>query len=386
MTVRVRRGVGKLLAALVVSAAPDVAQVRIDASRLPGGDGAFERRPGEKKFACEVRPFQATMGFSFRFQAGYAVRVPMKDYLGRNTRFRELVRVTPEGGQAAYLIAGARLRAIKDPKAAVEFGGAFLVGEGRYAVDLAMFDAEGGVCRKSWRIQARLSGSERSMKQSLAQGEVAAMGWPRPVARPGTEAAPPHLTVLLHAAPIASRQLTLRPYDRFMLAALLASLLDQAPAQTTRLVVFNLDQQQEIFREDHFEPAAIQQMSEALSRIELGQVNYQTLKNRRGHLRLLADLIGRELKTASPGDVVVFLGPPSRYSDRLPESALEGGPGGARFFDFQCWTSRSRGREFPYTIEHAVAKLGGRTVRIHNASEFAKAIGQLTAAAGAAAR
>ena len=65
------------------------------------------------------------------------------------------------------------------------------------------------------------------------------------------------LTVLLHAAPLSSRRTTLRVSDSLMLVGLLSSLLERMPTRSVRLVVFNLDQQKELFRQENFSPKAL---------------------------------------------------------------------------------------------------------------------------------
>lgn len=376
------RHMARLAAALLAPVAA-FAQAPVDASRVSNAERIIERRTGEKPLACEVKPFPARLGLNFEFNTGYSVRVPLKDYTGRRAAFGELIRVTPEGGRPVYLVTSVRSRPVPHPKAIASFGGGFLVGEGRYTVDLAVFDPERRFCRKSWRIHARAKGDERSMKRRLGPGEVAAIGLTARSAASAGQAKLPHLTVLMHIGPFG-RGLTLRASERVALLVALASLLEQVPAKTTRVVVFNLDQQREIYRQDRFEPASLEQVWEAMSRLELATVEYGTLKDTGGRRRLLAELIANERSAAARGDAVVFLGPPSRYWEKLPEAAAEGGPGAALWFNFQCrplWRNR-RGVELGDLIERAVSQLGGKTVRIHDAREYAKAIALLRETAG----
>ena len=56
------------------------------------------------------------------------------------------------------------------------------------------------------------------------------------------------------------------------------------PTRSVRLVVFNLDQQKELFRQESFSPKALDQVAQAINNVQLGVVDYRVLQNRRGHL------------------------------------------------------------------------------------------------------
>src|SRR5204862_6901131 len=118
---------------------------------------------------------------------------------------------------------------------------------------------------------------------------------------------------------------------------------------------------------------------ESLNALELGTVDYNVLKNRRGHVDLLADLVNRELAAAEPSDEVVILGPPARFWDKLPQAALEKPQGiGPKFFYLQLAPYiRPTSGNFPDSINSAVARLKGRITIVHTPGEFAKAIGQI---------
>src|SRR5205823_608857 len=129
-----------------------------------------------------------------------------------------------------------------------------------------------------------------------------------------------------------------------------------------RLVVFNLDQQREIFRQVVFTAESLGQVTQSLNELELGSVDYKVLKNRRGHIDLPADLMNQELEAEPPSDEVVFLGPPARFSDKLPQTAVEKPRGaGPRFFYLQLQPFyRGTGGNFPDSINSAVAKVKGK--------------------------
>ncbi len=148
-----------------------------------------------------------------------------------------------------------------------------------------------------------------------------------------------------------------------------------------RLVIFNLDQQKELFRDDQFTPEEFSRASQSMNGLELQLIDYDILKNRRGHVDLLAHLVNHELKAREPSDAVIFLGPSTRYLDKIPTASLEEqATGGPRFFYFQYKPYYRRPRptaEFSDSIESAVKRVHGRKFVIHTAGEFAKAIRQV---------
>ena len=171
----------------------------------------------------------------------------------------------------------------------------------------------------------------------------------------------------------------MRASDKMMLLGTLSTLLERVPVRSLRLVVFNLEQQKEIFRSDAFTPASLDQVTQSLNELELGSVDYNVLKSRRGHVDLLAGLMNQELEAETPSDEVVFLGPRARYSDKLPQTAVEKPRGaGPRFFYLQLQPFfRNFGGSFPDSINHAVAKVKGKTLVIHTPGEFSNAIDQI---------
>src|SRR5262249_43371943 len=149
--------------------------------------------------------------------------------------------------------------------------------------------------------------------------------------------------------------------------------------RSLRLVVFNLDQQKEIFRRDAFTPESMDEVTQSLNDLELNSVDLKVLKNHRGHVDLLADLMNREFEAAEPSDQVVFLGPPARFFDKLPQAALEKPQGASpRFFYLQFRPYfRNMSMNFPDSINSAVARVKGKTLVIHTPGEFSNAIDQI---------
>jgi hypothetical protein len=364
------------------------AQVIVDPARVGSMVKALERQADEKPLRCEVTPIKPALNFGFRFQAGYVVHVPMNQYSGPDHGWAMLTRVTPEGGgqQPVYLGSRVRLPPIPKTKVDIEVGGGYLLGEGRYDVDWTLLDDTGRVCRGSWRVDARLGRHERQVNVAMPRDTVAdfTLRGRSGRGRGADDAAPIRLTVLLDAAPLVPFRTRLRASDRVVLLGLLSSLLERVPARSVRLVIFNLDQQKTLLRQDALAPNALGRVAQALNSVELGLVDYHVLQNPHGHVDFLAGLINQELRAETPSDVIVFLGPETRYGDKVPQAALEE-PHGAvpQFFNLQFKAYSRAAPSLPDSISLATAKLKGKTIVIRTPADFAKAIEQIEHRGGA---
>ena len=371
------------LAIGLLLACAGAAQVIVDPARIGSSVKSLDPQAGEQHLRCEVTPIRPSLNFSFRFQAGYVVRVPMSQYSGAGHGWAMLTRITPEGGgqQPVYLASRTRLPPVPATKVDVEVGGGYLLGEGRYDVKWTLLDDAGRVCRATWRVDAKLGRHERQLNLAMPPDTVADFTLRgRPGSRRGSDdAAPIRLTVLLNAAPLLPLRTRLRASDRVILMGLLSSLLERVPARSVRLVVFNLDQQKILLRQDAFAFGALGRVAQALNGTELGLVDYHVLQNPHGRVDFLAGLINLELRAEAPSDVVVFLGPETRYADKLPPAALEEPTGaGPRFFNLQFKPYYIRGApSFPDSIARATAKAKGKTLVIQTPADFAKAIEQI---------
>jgi hypothetical protein len=371
-----------VLMALVLACVAAHAQSIVKASRLPALMRDFDDRPYEQTLDCSVTPIKPSLNFSFRFQAGYSVRVPMNQYFGPHHRWAVVMRVQPEhGGDPAYLAANYRLPDIPKTNMELEVGGGFLLGPGAYHVVWKLVDDHGRVCRSAWNAEAKLTRGEKKLRLTIPPGTVAEFsGRGLPPANTGPDDAPPfRLTVMLHAAPASPRRTRLSGRDRFTLLGTLSALLERLPARSVRLVVFNLDQQRELYRQDQFQLDNLDQVAQSIDQLELGLVDVHVLQNRRGHIDLLANLVNREATDPNPSDVVVFLGPASRFMEKPSSSALERPPGLSQhlfFLEYRPPFLRMQS-SVPDSIASAVGRMKGKRLVIGTPGEFAKAIEQV---------
>jgi hypothetical protein len=367
-----------LIAMLFAPAA--IGQNLVDPGKAARLANYFERHTDDRPLRCEANPIQPTLNFSFRFQSGYVFRVPLNQFEGNGHRWSILTRVRP-ANDAPPSVLGAEYHLPRVPKTkqVAEWGGVFWIGEGNYDVDWILFDDTGRVCRKQWKISAKLTAREQGVDPGIAPGKVAEVSFRGWSAQQTADAAPlDRLTVFLHAAPLFPRLTRLRVQDRLTLLGSLASLLESVPARSVRLVIFNLDQQKELFHDDNFTPQAFGRAARSMSTLQLQLVNYHVLANPRGHVDLLTDLVNGELDASQPANAVIFLGPAGRYLDKVPKNALEDRPADRTPFFYLQYRPYMRERaELPDSIELAVRKAHGRKIVIHTPEDFARSIKQI---------
>jgi hypothetical protein len=283
----------------------------------------FEALPGGPPLRCDVTPLSPQINFAFRFHAGYTFQVPQSQYSGSDGVWSVLTAITPESGGATYLLARYELSDVSRAGSNFEIRGAYFLGVGRYSVESTVRDDSNRVCRKQWQVVVQLSPAERAVPMALPANTVRQFS---PVVSPDTrqpDATPPmRLTVLLNAAAFSTFRTVIRQYDRELLIGALTSLLERLPATSVRLVVFSLEQQQEVFRADHFSPPDVARASRAIRSMQQATVDVRVLQKPLGHVDFLAGLIGRERDLPDASDTIVFLGPTSRYGNKIPREVL----------------------------------------------------------------
>jgi hypothetical protein len=360
------------------------AQIIVNPSKFsPALKQVLDNAVSSAPLKCDVTILKPALNFGFRFQAGFIAGVPLNQFRGTGHSWAIVTKITPQDEPLppVFLISTATLPDIPNTKQHGETGGAYLLGEGNYHVDWMLFDETKRVCRKSWTIKVALSASERKVKTAMppnAIGDLTFRGSTYTLPDKD-DVRPVRITILLHAAPLFPRRTRIRPSDGLMLLGSLSSLLSRLPSPSVRLVVFNMDQQKEVYRQDGFSLDSLDQVSRSISQLELGLVDYHSLENRHAPAEFLTSLINRELIAKDPSEIVLFLGPPSRFGEKIPQTALEERTGSSPYFfsfQFEPWLRRPNGG-FPDTITQTVGRLKGKTITVHTPGEFAKAIEQL---------
>jgi hypothetical protein len=398
-------------------------QAIVDADRIGTAVKLLDEPTDRVPLNCSVYPLSPRLNFALRFQAGYVFSVPLKQYIGTGHELTLVTRITPRDGDAkpVYLLNVMHLPPIPSNKADGQAGGSYLLGEGHYDVAWMLMDDAGRTCRKSWHVDASLSRGEKQFKMAMPSGSVASLSLPGRPMRGSTvvereaDGPPLRLTVLMDAAPVSFRRFSrtaIDPNDSALLLGMLSALLEKLPNASVRLILFNLEQQQELVRRDGFSLGELNQVSQALNNLSLGTIDAHTLANPGGRLGMLSGFINAEMRRDPSADAVVFLGPRERYDEKPPADILDKPGANAPHFFYLQYRPQGRpalpthvkgdpsyptrvspmpgrsgptlpsapdpyGPDFPDSISRLLDRVKGDTIRIHNPSEFAKAIARL---------
>jgi hypothetical protein len=355
------------------------AQRVADPARIPERWKSFERGAAGSKLACRVHPIQPRLNLGFRFQTGYSIEVPMRQYSGAGHWWSVIFRVTPEAKERdpVWFVSRRRIPPGAGQKSLAEFGGAYLVGEGRYKVDMLLVDDSDRVCATNWKMRAKLNDQVRNARPGMLPGAVDDMSLRRsghfPAVRDGVESGA-NVSILMHVAATLPNRVRLQSCDRMVLMSALGSILERLPARNVRLTVFNLDQQKELYRTTELSNTSFHEAIEALNGLELGTVDYGTLRNRTGHVDLVSELLNRELAADNRPDLIIFLGPLAHWTGRVSDEELPSGNLPPLYnIQLRPWRFLPSGLQAD-TIESTVRKLGGRTKQVYSPQDFAEAI------------
>ncbi len=343
-----------------------------------------DRSPGDS-LNCHVQTFPAVLNFAFRFEVRYIVDCPLAQFEGRASQVVSYVRVRPAGGASVILGEHFMLPTIPPKRSAdfhwnrfheqAEWSGVFTVGEGEYPVDLLVMDDRNRFFRKSWKEKAEPHGKERMVTPAMAPNTAASASVSFWSDNPESREKGPRIDVLLDAAPLFPKALSLRAWDRAFLMNSLSSLLRTLHPESAGVTAFNLDQQREIFQDENFTRHSFRKLFRSLQDLELGTVSYRGLAQT-GWSQLLTSLVSAEMKRETPPEAIIFLGPSARILDKLPREMLSScETTGRPIFYFKF--SALPGSEFPDAIHHLTNACHGTVFTLHNAGDFAEAIAKV---------
>ena len=324
----------RYVAAMLFCAATGMAQQVTSPDKLPAAVSGFDDSQAHPTLPCSVLPFKPVLNFGFRFQMGYDVETSLDPYLGGRHHWYIVFRVTPhdKSGPPVYFLDSIDLPEPRQAGFIAENTGAFQTGEGRYDVKWGLFDDLGRFCRKEWTVDARLAGGQRSEKIAMPPGTAGDFSW-RPAATANNITQSRHVTILLNAAmPMRPVTRNGQPFDQWgMLMSMLASLVEQMPETSLRVIAFDTAQQRELFRKDDFTATDINDVAHVANARQRWAVDYQVLQNPDGGWDLLHDLEDKEIHAQSPSDTVIFLGIQQARVDKMPPG-MPGPESTPRFF------------------------------------------------------
>jgi hypothetical protein len=378
-----RRPVLLMLLFCVLSAAPAEAQTLVAPGDKQRVNQLIDRGAGAQRLNCAVTPAKPFMDFQFRFNAGFTIGCPLKLFVGKKSRLSTYIRVTPDEG-APVLLSGANDipampadMAATDPRKLnqdIELSGEFSLGDGRYLVELLTIDDQERTCLKKWKVDSGRRHDPPPPTTILKPDTVE----PTEFVPWGGKLQPNGLriTVLLDVAALDPREQKLRAWDRSFLLDSLAALLRQLPCKSVRLVAFNLDQQQELFREPRFTGGGeFDGLESAMERLELGTVSYKLLQQQQGWVDMLFRQVRDEMSAPEPADAVIILGPVTRWRlkvvNKAQMAAVKSRVQPTHFFYFeysQPWTV------FPDALDTLTRSLGGTVLVFHSPQDLKQAI------------
>lgn len=373
--------------------------------RLPEAVKDLGPGAGRGELPCTVDVLEPELNFASRFQAGYVVRAPMKAYPGKGHRWYVVFSVTARegGGQPVLFSDSIDLPGDASSDAIGEVHGLFLLGEGGYHVKWSMLDDLGRMHRKEWDLAAKARGKERITMPSGTPGDLA---W-----RSGDEAAgnghPQRITLMVNIARTGG-------YPWTKLLAALDPVVERLSlaGDSVRLVVFDLLQQRELFREDGFTLHGMNRLVHETNFLTQGRVNRGALGHSAGVWSLLANLVNGEIHSPEPADAVVFVGAPLWIREAMPSGFPKPRNGTPRFFSVHYFninasriprggaggwqgdmgvregppqaiaegqiaaTSRDQGAPFD-TIKQTVLRMKGKIFVVQTPAAFSKAIGEI---------
>lgn len=345
----------------------------------------------------------AWLNYAFRFQAGYSIDIPLRQFAAKGNTVRVIARVRPTDGSRppVCLFQTGELPEIPEgDKPDLPITGGFFLGEGNYRVDLAVFDQAGRLYHARFNLEAALKGRERKVRLELAPGEVQpinSLRW-KPHGEPAGRGR--RLTILFHATSLYGGGKLPTLYDPVLLLSSLSTVLSEAAFDQVRLIAFNLDQQQELFRQDRFDVDGFHRLAERLLSLQLSSVPVTALAPGEARHALIDSLVRAEMSSQNRPDAILFLGPYADDESKWSSVPCESGNAGPAIFYFQQRINRAIGRrlsddyagraertmgvrpiELPDTLERLVHACSGEVYRIHDPAELASAIAKLNSKA-----
>jgi hypothetical protein len=161
--------------------------------------------------------------------------------------------------------------------------------------------------------------------------------------------------------------------------------MNALPGSDVRLIAFNLDQQVELFRNDHFGPAEMPNLTKAMEKLELGTISVGKLNRENGGVDLAASLADAENESDTAPDAVIFVGPWTRMDAHFEKRKRTAGEHtGPQFYDIVYFAPFMRGRESPDVIQRLTEWENGSVHRVHSPGELGRALEKISVRLGGA--
>ena len=330
----------------------------------------------------------AKLEYDLSFQAGYVLRVPLKDLAGSGNSLRILFRIesldeSPDNQMEPVWFHKRFDVPVIEPEAKGEAAlpGKYRLGPGRYAVSWILRDRAERVCAKFWEIAARdidpisgLAAAPDAPKADEVSDDIFAAEPPVRRARGRLL----HVKLLVSFTPMDPAKVKLSDYDMRSVVSMLRAIARQPQIGSFSIVAYQAHQERVLFEESEVTRIDFPALGEAVASALGGTVNLDQLQDKRSGETFLSGVFQKHLGAdAGPADIILFLGPKVVF-ERLPSGSLVQGPKG-RTPPMYYFIYNRNPRSYPWK-DVVSAGLRGFSVKekdITSASEFGRAMQQL---------
>jgi hypothetical protein len=343
---------------------------------------------GSARLECSVQPVNPTLNFRFRFQTGYRVTIPVRQFQGRASHLIAVQRIrnvaaNRDQHQPYYFWQSANLPALREVpnRGEINLGGGVYAGEGQYEVEWILMDDRERVCRKQWRFRVNPKRDERELATLTTPGKVEPVSPPNwnELARraANTQQDSLRVAVFLHAAPLYPRASTLNTFDQGLLMSTLSSLVEEPGLRVTSITLFNLDQQKELARVERPDSRGARTLMRAMRELNFATIDVAQLSRPEGAADLLVYLINREIQSDAQPEAFIFLGPKTRHGLPFSKAQLELLPSSRPPIFYLRYDHFGVALPFPDTLEKMTKAARGETFSIRHPRELAAAMREM---------
>jgi hypothetical protein len=298
---------------------------------MPSDYAILESPENRKDLPCTVTPDKAVLAFDLKYHLGYEVSVPIKELAGLENQLTMVFRVTSQDhpNDGTYFSQHFQVPAIDhDEGGPAYLDGSFNVGEGKYHVDWLMRDRSERMCSFHWDSEASLPPKDKQMTLDIAADAVQATDpevfKPEPPIEREQKPAPLAVKLLVNFAPQDANSAALEPLDVRALLSMLRSIAREPRISKFTLVVYNMQQQKVIHRQDEAPQIDFPALGQAVKSLRLGTVDLKNLVQKHSDTDFLTQLITSEVKDPKAKlDALIFAGPKVMLDDGLTPETLK---------------------------------------------------------------
>ena len=348
----------------------------------------------------------SNLGFDLRYHARFAFRLPWSE-MPEGGKLRARIRVIPQKGTPVLMgeyfdiptVSEALSKLPREQASspiAASVSGDFVVGPGKYKVELLFFSPDNKTFFKEWSFKTEPDAGFGGLMKPDTVDEAPQSRWAGKFDPNGIR-----LTLLLNATGTSASQARL--WDVHFLLTMVNTVLERLPCRSLRLVAFNLDQQGELFRHDGFTLEAWNDLEAVLKGTELSTIDYRNLRPS-SVPEFLTHLVKQEI--SEPADAVVLIGRQTHFLGKTPPELKASLNSGARLYYLRddpryiyydgdppdivnidpetplslalaSKANQTDGHSIPDSLTYLVRDLGGTVLPFVTSHEFGKAIDRL---------